>query len=212
MHKLVAIVVAAAAVIVAFASLRALWYHDVQVSAYPTQGYENRDETQYSLDGLYLVRGDGRDFWSFEEGRVFWEPMEPIHSFMERLQILMTVGSVVAGLWALFVFFERRFLSVLAGLASASLFGVSPLIFFLGFGSVYSETDLPGYQPDFTEFFVNTTEESSYVVRSEVFGPMAGWWLAIAACGIMAAGMMVMAVIRRSESRTVRGTRPSRSP
>lgn len=212
MQKLVAIVVAVAVIVVAFASVRSIWYHNAVTFTFPTLDRETRDETRYSLDGLYHVRGDESTFWSYEEGRNFWEPMEPIHTFMEKLQILMTAGAFFAGLWTLLVLLERRFLAVVSGVVSVSLFAVSPLIFFLGFGSAYSRTGLPGYQRDYTEFFLKTTGGGSSYDRSEIWGPSAGWWLAIAACATMAVGITVLAVVRRRESRTGRRTRPSLSP
>ncbi len=212
MHKLAAVIVAVVAVVLAFISIRGEWYHIDREDSYPTVGEVYGDETQFSLDGLYSIDGGGRDFWSFEQGRNFWEPLEPIHSFMEKLQILLTAGSVSAALWAILVFPDRRVLSTVAGVASAALFGISPLMFYLGFESVYTRTGLPGYQPDFKGFFVNIHEADSISVHSEVWGPMAGWWMAIVACFLMVAGLVSLAVLRRRESRKGPGTRLSRSP
>jgi len=211
-YKLIAIGVAVASILIIFAALRTTWYHEVHGTSIPSQDIDYRNEIQYSLDGQFFVDGDERDFWSFEEGQNFWEPREPMHSFTERIQILLTVGAILSGLWALLMFFEKKLLSVVAGVSSAALFGISAVIFYGLFGSAYAASDLPGTYMDFPGFFVTTRDEFYGVVDTDIWEPMLGWWLAIAACAVMVVGMTVLAVLRRRESRTVRGTRPSQSP
>jgi hypothetical protein len=213
LSQIVAVAVAVATILVVFASLRTTWYHEIHVTAFLSQGFENRDEIQYSLDGQFFVDGNDRDFWSFEGGTEFWNPREPIHSFTERLQILLTVGATLSGLWALLVLLERRRLSLVAGVSSAGLFGASALIFYLWFGAIYTASDLPGTHEEFTKFFLSVSEETSYGVSyADIWGPMTGWWLVVIALATQVFGMFVLAILRRKKSRTVRGTRPSLSP
>ena len=207
----VAIAVAAASILMVVVALRTTWYHQVHTDIISTTDQEFRDEIQWSLDGEYIVYSDGKDFFSFEEGANFWEELEPMHSFTERLQIILTIGAVLSGLWATLVYFEKRLLGLAAGLGSGVLFGSAALIFYMGFGNAYTASDLPGVYRDFTEFFVNSTDPG-FLTTTDVWGPMSGWWLAIAACIVQIGGLAVVAVLRRRSSRTARDTRPSLSP
>ena len=204
--QVVAVAFAIAVVSMAIIALGAPWYHQVHQFSVPLQDFETTSETQYSLNEWIEVYGDGTEHSSYHVGVNFWEAREPIHTFAERLSMLLVIGAGISALWAAFVALGTRYSSLIAGIGSAALFAAVGLIFFLGFGDAYNSSDISNPYSQYSHFFVDTTAEDSLSVDRDIWGPMLGWYLVLAAFAVQSVATALVAFSQRKAI----GQRPPR--
>ncbi len=198
---------AVAVIVILLVALDAHWYHHVNTGGPVDNPY--RDEVWFSLKGF----DNGAIYYPYDVSEEFGNPAEPIHSFMENISFLLEVGIGLTVLWAAMTILRLKRTALAGGLAAAALAAVAAIVFYQGFGENMTASNLPGIYGDYTSFFVDETAIHYGFVQGNVWWPLLGWWLAVIACGVQTAGLVVVALLaRREPARRFPGTRPSRSP
>ena len=201
-HKsLILAALSIASAVLAYVSLSQPWYHfdDWQSSDFSgsTWGQEYKFYLNEWTHSFYHNETISQlNTFTYHGPSYFWVPLEPIHSFMNTIEMLVVLSIVLAVLVAALAMIRFQNTQLIASAASVALFASVPIAFFLGIVDAVNETDFP-FLDELTGFIGDETASSYSSDTTVVWGPMSSWWLMIVACAVQFAGLVFAFRLRK---------------
>jgi len=180
-YNILGALAAVVVVIVAAASFALPWYHHYTVQSVDYLGHVSHEHVFYlhgyatRLGHSALPGWDDLSPWSTES----------LDSFTDMVSALVALGLIFSIALAVLVLMGYKRAALLAGALSVVFLAGSALVFYFGFGNA-----LPS-DYDYVSFFSDTTRSDGLITTHDVWGPLAGWWLVIAAAAIQCFTLLV---------------------